>query len=152
MEPNAEMFAELLKVAEQQLPKATSDLLRVRLDKLDKLEKDYDDLKARYEVMEKSNNQLLKKIGDFTAIENKEQHLIAKEAELKTREDELWKANMNKELECLKTINTHVVDFTKGLIRNTEFRKEVFGNQNYYDQHGNYRNNNDSKTETTKQE
>lgn len=152
MEENKVMFAELLKVAEEQLPKATSDLLRKRLDKLDQLEIDYETLKKNSDFMLKENQRLLKEVSAFEAIENKEHQLKVKEADLKAREDELWKKGMEKDLECLKTINANIVDFTKGLIRNTEFRKEVFGNQNYYDQHGNYRSNNDSKTETTKSE
>jgi len=152
MEQNKELFAELLKVAEEQLPKATSDLLRKRLDKLDRLEQEHEALEARYQESISHNQNLLQEIGELRVLKSKEKTLNDMEADLKSREEELWKKNMEKEIDCLRIINNHIIGFTQGLIRNTEFRKEVFNNRSYYDAQGIYRTDTNNTTEHTVQE
>lgn len=152
MEENQKIFAELLKVAEEQLPKTTSDLFRKRLDKLDRLEQEYEALEARYQESISHNQKLLQEIGELRILKSKEKTLNDMEADLKSREEELWKKNMEKEIDCLRTINNHIVGFTQGLIRNTEFRKEVFNNRSYCDEQGIYKTDTTNTTEHAVQE
>ena len=64
--------------------------------------------------------------------------------------DENWSSEMEMKLNCAEEKTNLVIGFTQGLLRNTEFRKNVIGSGGYTDSNGRWIPDQNSRSEEIK--
>lgn len=141
---------EMQEIIKKNLPAEVGEVLKERLAQADKNAIELESKKAQIETLIGNQNALNKRIDEYVKLnernarlDERENLIEARERQAKVTELEIMLAEANKRADI-------VVDFTKGLVRNTSFRESVYHNRTkdgYYDTNGVWVNNlNDTTT------
>lgn len=135
-----EKFSSLIK---EELPGKVGSELKEVLIKAEKDAKDLKDLQLQYVKLEKKVQDYDKDLSKLQSELNQHQTLDAKLANLEDKEKALEITILKIQLEEANKRASMVQDFTSGLVRNVEFRKQIIDSNSKQvpitDQYGNMR-------------
>jgi hypothetical protein len=138
-----ELQAELQVIYEKHLPKQVGETLQKRLELADKLEKENSDLiktnKTQYEEIQNLKGIIEK----HKTIDEREEAVTKREVDVTEKENKSEIEKLKYQLESEKDKTQFSKAVALGLVRNIEYRKNVFDTEmspgtSYYDSVGNY--------------
>jgi hypothetical protein len=110
---------------DKDLPKQVGDSLKRRLEEADQTEKELKRVTAALETKELTIVDLNKTIKDLTMRVSSEQELLARERQVNDRENKLEITLLQGQLESEKEKSKFGFDVSLGLVRNTQFRRNL---------------------------
>ena len=121
---------EMQELINKNLPAHLSETLKERLELIPKLEKENDSLRKILDQERDYNKNLNLKLNEYMKYASIEDSLDRREKELREKEIKF-------EVECLKVQlaaeiykTEYAREITLGLVRNTEYKKDVFNTKN----------------------
>lgn len=124
-----ELQDKINKAIDEALPAELGKVLRARIDLVDQLEKENKDLEA----VGFSQSKRIRELEALNAEQNKmlagHKALDIREGEVKSREIRLDVTALEVKLDAEKRVSSALDGALKGLVRNTEFRRNFFGNE-----------------------
>lgn len=149
---------ELEKLIDANLPKAAGEALQKRLKQADELEVELKRTYASHETALKRLNEAREELGLYKGLTATESQLKEKERELNKKEANLEIKDLKNQLEVANEKTQFCKDVALGLVRNIEWRSDLFHSSNpgggpTYDGQGNAHYPTDTVTQhsTTKQ-
>lgn len=138
------------------LPAQMGETLQCEFERLQKIESQHEILKEKYEQQSEVINDYRKKESKYAELEKRELYLKTFENDLKDKERNLKIQELESQLNTERSKSEFMNAVTMGLVRNTEFKKDVFHNRSIpvADSYGGttYHNETDSQTEIQKVE
>lgn len=133
-----EIVKGLKEVIEKNLPKQTGEVLQQRLAQADKAEFELKEAEKQIEKMRltiEGNNNTISQLSDLKLTKAK---LDAQAAELDKKQNQLKVDELTYQLAAEKEKTAFAKEVALGLVRNIEYRKDVFDNENkpFIDQNG----------------
>ncbi len=138
-----ELQAELQVIYEKHLPKQVGETLQKRLELADKLEKENSDLIKTNKTQYDEIQNLKGIIEKHKTIDEREEAVSKHEADVTEKENKSEIEKLKYQLESEKEKTQFSKSIALGLVRNIEYRKNIFDNEmspgvSYYDSAGNY--------------
>lgn len=114
---------------DKDLPKQVGDTLKKRLEEADQTEKELKRVTAALQTRDLTIVNLNKTIDDLTIRVSNEQDLVAREKQVNNRENKLEITLLQVQLESEKEKSKFGFDVSLGLVRNTQFRRNLTDSQ-----------------------
>ncbi|MDY6893933.1 MAG: hypothetical protein SVO01_00720 [Thermotogota bacterium] len=147
-----QILNDINEVLEKNLPAHLSKALQNRLNEADKIFEQNKSLKDSFETVSIKEKELKVKVNKLTEELVEHEHLDQRQKSILMKElnQELFEAKTK--LEASEMVNSKIINFVALLMRNVDFRKEVFKNhdQNWCGENAVYTES--SRTETTHKE
>lgn len=134
------MDKEIREIIEKNLPSQVGKVLKERLEQAEKDDQSIKDQIKRNNKLIIQERELNKTISDYKKFDERNAKLDARGKEISEKERNFRVAELSIKLEEANKRADVVTEFTKGLVRNTTFRKKVFDSENqnsYTDANGN---------------
>lgn len=119
---------DMQELIKKSLPAHLSDTLNERLDLIPKLEKENDSLTKLLNTIRENNNELNNKLQEYMKYASISAGFDQRERELKEKEIKFEVDSLKVKLEAEQYKSQFSKEVVLGLVRNTEYRKEVFNN------------------------
>jgi hypothetical protein len=143
---------EIQKVIESSLPAQVGDVLKKRLEQADKDAVEVKSLTKQLATVRGDVNDREAQLSEYSKYDTRNRELDKREEDLNLKVRLSVINELQYQLESEKDKTTFTKELAMGLVRNTEYRRELFDNQNRpsIDHHGNqiYTNSSQSSTET----
>lgn len=145
-----ELEKELQESIKKNLPQQVGEVLKTRLEQADK---DSTEVKRLKEMLDKYADDkigLEKQIEEYKQFDSRNSLLESREKEIETKEKQLEVETLKYQLQSEKDKTTFSQNVALGLVRNVEYRKNIFDNESGVngttDQYGNQVYTNTSKS------
>ena len=133
------MDKKIRDIIEKNLPSQVGEVLKKRLEQAEEDEKSLKDQIKFNKKLILQEGELNRMISDYKKFDERNSKLNAREKEITRKEDMYSIAELTFKLEEANKRADVVTEFTRGLVRNTTFRKTIFDSENqdsYQDANG----------------
>jgi hypothetical protein len=121
---------EIRLIIQKNLPAEVGAVLKERLEKAEQDERSLENLKSVNEALQKREKELLAEIEKYKKFDERNKELDAREQQLGVRIRDFEVLKLNYELAAEKDKTQFAKDVALGLVRNSEYRKQVFDSEN----------------------
>lgn len=142
---------EIKESIEKNLPLQVGSILKTRLEKAEKDEKEVVSLQQQVENLKRTVSDRDSKIKEYEKFDERNNSLNARELELNKKEHNLDIEVLKFQLATEQDKSSFAKNVALGLVRNTEYRRNLFDSQNSpdaRDQYGNIQYSNKTQTST----
>lgn len=156
------MKEEIQEIIKKNLPQQVGETLKARLEEADQLEIKLRQVEEKIKNLSLSEGFLREELSKYRKLDERNSTLESREKELETKERNLEIETLKYQLQSEKDKIEFTKSIAQGLVRNTEYRKQVYDSDSvhrdgYTDSNGNwipshYVNTTKSYTETTSEE
>jgi len=133
------MIEDIKKIIENNLPEQVGNVLRKRLTKAEEDEIKVNIQREELVNKDKTIQDLQEKISNYKILDERNKKLEEREMVVKEKERNLEIGKLKYELDSEKEKTMFSKEVALGLVRNIEYRKSIFDNENqsgYYDSNG----------------
>ena len=123
------MTNEINEIIKKNLPQQVGEILQKELARIPQLEKDLLDAKNAYNIAQSENREAQAELKQLKELKLEMEALRKERADIEERQRNLKVTLLEKDLAAAQSINTNSMEILKGLVRNTNFRKTVFGTE-----------------------
>lgn len=124
------MTKEINEIIKENLPAQVGEILQQQLAKGEKDAKELVATVSAFESERRTNNELRARIEEYTKLDTRNAALELREKEVAEKERVIELTTLKIELAEANKRADIAVNFTNGLVRNSEFRKHIFDSEN----------------------
>lgn len=124
------MKKDIQKIIEENLPKQVGEVLQQRLVKVEKIEIENKNLLVQLQERKDKERELRKQLEELKAYKSKESYLNKLKEDLLEKERNLEVEKLKYQLQSEKDKTQHSKEIALGLVRNLEYRSNIYKNTN----------------------